>query len=178
MATTRPITEEDLLRLPNDGYKRELVDGEIRVSPAGCRHEAIVVRLIVRLTAHAAARHPGQVLGSSAGFRLPSGNVRSPDVSFVVQARMPAELPEGFLALAPDIAVEVVSPDDRPRDVLDKVGEYLQAGVRLVWVIDPRRRRASVHRSLTEVREISSEGHLDGEDVLPGFRCALAEILG
>lgn len=84
---------------------------------------------------------------SSAGFRLPSGNIRVPDVSFVAAGRLAGERPpEGFPDLAPDLAVEVLSPDDRSRDVLDKVGEYLQAGVRLVWVIDPKRRAAATYR--------------------------------
>jgi Uma2 family endonuclease len=74
--------------------------------------------------------------------------------------------------------VEVLSPSDSPRHVLDKVGEYLQAGVRVVWVIDPRRRHAAVYRSITAVREIAADGVLDGEDVLPGFRCPLAGIFG
>ena len=71
----------------------------------------------------------------------------------------------------------MLSPEDRLRSVLDKVGEYLQAGVRLVWVIDPKASRAVVYRSVTVVRELKGTDHLDGEDVLPGFRCSLAEIL-
>ncbi len=71
----------------------------------------------------------------------------------------------------------MLSPDDRPRAVLDKVGEYLQAGVRLVWVIDPKAGRAVVYRSVTAVRDLKADASLDGEDVLPGFRCSLAEIL-
>lgn len=81
-----------------------------------------------------------------------------------------------FPQLAPDLVVEVLSPSDSPRRVLDKVGEYLQSGVRLVWVIDPEKRQAAVHRTLTSVREIAADGALDGEDVLPGFRCPLAEL--
>ena len=84
---------------------------------------------------------------------------------------------DDFSNVPPDLAVEVLSPSDRPRFVLDKVGEYLQAGVRLVWVIDPKRRRAAVYRSTTDVREILEDGVLDGEDVVPGFAVALAEIL-
>lgn len=77
----------------------------------------------------------------------------------------------------PDLAVEVLSPDDRPRYVLDKLGEYLGAGVRLVWVIDPGARVATVYRSLTDVRRLEEHEALDGEDVVPGFRCPLADIL-
>jgi Uma2 family endonuclease len=82
------------------------------------------------------------------------------------------------LELAPDLAVEVLSPEDSPRDVLDKVGEYLAAGVRLVWVIDPRASRAVSYRSLPDVREIGPDGVLDGGQLLPGFRYPLSDLLG
>ena len=112
------------------------------------------------------------------GFRLPSKNVRSPDVSFVASGRFPDDRPpDDFGNVAPDLAVEVLSPHDRPRHVLDKIGEYLEAGVRLIWVIDPRQRRAVVYRSLSEVRELAEDDALEGEDVLPGFRCVLHDIL-
>lgn len=180
MATTtrRVATEDDLLAMPKDGQKYELVDGEIRVSPAGDRHSVIALELGARLLAFAKEHRLGHVCGADAGFRLPGGNVRSPDVSFVAAGRFPDDRPpEDFGSLAPDLAVEVISPGDRPRHVLDKVGEYLEAGVRLVWVIDPRHSRAVVYRSLTEVRELVPSDALDGEDVLPGFRCRLDEIL-
>jgi Uma2 family endonuclease len=82
----------------------------------------------------------------------------------------------GFGDGAPDLAVEVLSPTDRARQVLDKVGEYLEAGVRLVWVIDPERRSAVVYRSLAEVRKLGADEFLEGEDVVPGFRCRLADL--
>jgi Uma2 family endonuclease len=180
MATTtrRVATEEDLLAIPKDGQKHELVDGEIRVSPAGDRHSAIAVHLAALLFAFVRDRRLGHVFGADAGFRLPSKNVRSPDVSFVASGRFTEDkIPDDFGDLAPDLAVEVLSPHDRPRHVLDKVGEYLEAGVRLIWVIDPRRQRAVAYRSLSDVKELGPDGVLDGEEVLPGFRCALRDIL-
>lgn len=177
--TTRPATEEDLLRTPKDGQKYELVDGAIRVSPGGARHSAVAVRVAIRLHAFATEHRLGEAFESSVGFRLPGGNVRSPDASFVAAGRFSGDKPpDDFPDLAPDLAVEVVSPGDRPRYVLDKVGEYLEAGVHLVWVIDPRRARAVVYRSLSDVRELGPDDVLDGEDVLPGFRCALRDVLG
>jgi Uma2 family endonuclease len=177
--TTRPAaTEEDLLRTPRDGRKYELVDGQIRVSPAGSRHGRVCVRLVVRLGAFVESGQLGYVFDSSTGFRLPGGNVRVPDVSFVARGRFRDEhVPEGFGDLAPDLVVEVLSPDDRSREILDKVGDYLQAGVPLVWVIDPKRRTAAVYRSLTGVRTVGPGDTLEGEDVVPGFRCALAEVV-
>ena len=182
MPTTRDITDEDLLRLPKDGQKYELVDGQIRVSPAGARHGQVIVKLGARLLAHATAQGLGFVFDSSTGFRWRGRkpgpkNLRSPDVSFVASGRWPNdEVPVGFPELAPDLAVEVLSPDDRPRDVLEKVGEYLEVGSRLVWVLDYRKRTAAVYRSLTDVRHPGENDDLDGEDVIPGFSCPLAEI--
>jgi Uma2 family endonuclease len=149
------LTETDLLREPRDGRKRELVDGRIVVSPAGYRHGRIAVRLVRWLDQHATDHQLGDVLDSSTGFRLPGGNVRSPDVAFVAAERVPGLAPLGFFDGAPDLAVEVLSPEDDPRAVLDKVGEYLKAAARLVWVIDPDRRSAAVYRSLTDVRRLT-----------------------
>ena len=173
----RRATEDDLRTTPRDGRKYELVDGQIVVSPAGTRHGLVSLRLAARLLRFVEANDLGYVLGSSTGFRLPGGNVRSPDASFVARERFESGVPEDFADVAPELAVEVLSPDDRPRAILDKVGEYLQAGVRLVWVIDPKAGRAVVYRSLTDVRDLKADDSLDGEDVLPGFRCSLAEIL-
>jgi Uma2 family endonuclease len=181
MATTTrsAATEEDLLRAPEDGYKHELVDGQIRMSPAGSRHGFVSVQLVLQLGHFVKEHKLGYVFDSSTGFRMPGGNVRLPDVAFVARGRFPDEqVPEGFGDLAPDLAVEVLSPHDDARDVLDKVGEYLRAAVRLVWVIDPKRRTAAAHRSLTDVHTLGPDDDLDGEDVLPGFRCRLSDVIG
>ena len=176
---SRPAaTEADLLRMPSDGWKYELVDGEIRMSPAGARHGQVSVRLLLRLGSFVEHGRLGYLFDSSTGFRLPGGNVRLPDVTFVARGRFTGErVPEGFGDVVPDLAVEVLSPDDRARDVLDKVGEYLQAGVRLVWVIDPKRERAVAYRSLTDVTNIGLDDPLDAGEVVPGFRVKLREIL-
>jgi Uma2 family endonuclease len=179
MATTtrRVATEDDLLAMPRDGDKYELVDGEIRVSPTGNRHSAVGVHLTARLVVFVKDRSLGHIMGADVGYRLPGGNVRSPDASFVASGRFPDNRPTvDWARLAPDLAVEILSPRDRTRPVLDKVGEYIDAGVRLVWVIDPERQRATVYRSLLDVREVGPDGDLDGEDVIPGFRCRLGEL--
>jgi Uma2 family endonuclease len=170
-------TEADLLRTPRDGQKYELVDGQIRVSPAGARHGLVIVELTGRLGAFVKRARSGYVFDSSTGIRLPKENVRSPDVSFVARRRFKKTgVPKGFIPFAPDLAVEVLLPADSPRYVLDKVGEYLEAGVRMVWVLDPEARSACVYRSLTAVRTLSEKDAVSGEDVLPGFRCRLRDI--
>ena len=186
MATTsRFVTDEELLQAPRDGQKYERVDGEMRVSPAGARHEAVIVELTGRLWAFVTERRLGHVFGSSLGFRWPGrnperpDNIRSPDVSFVAAGRFAdGRPPVGFIPFAPDLAIEVLSPSDRRGDVLEKVGESLDAGARLVWVIDPEKRTAVVYRSLTDVRVIGEADALDGEDVIPGFACPLKDVLG
>src|SRR5260370_9194233 len=106
------------------------------MSRAGARHGEISVRLTAALLAFVSPKRHGRVFDSSTGYRLPGGNVRSPDASFVSSSRLP-RVPEGFAELAPDLAVEVLSPEDSPREGLDKVGESPAAGGRLVWAIHP-----------------------------------------
>lgn len=179
MATTvtRRATEADLWDKAREPGRHELVDGEIRsVSPAGGRHGAIGMALGSLLVEWNRDRRAGTVFDSSTGFRMPNGNVRSPDVAFVSRDRL-HDVPEGFCPLAPDLAVEVVSPGDRPREVLDKVGEYLQAGTRLVWVVDPDTRTVAVHRTLSDVLTVAAGEALEGGAVLPGFACRPADFL-
>src|SRR5207247_260605 len=144
-SSIRAATEDELLHTPRDGRKYELVDGEIRVSPAGSRHGAVCLPIAARLLAFVKEHQLGHVFDSSTGFRLPGGNVRSPDVAFVARGRFDRdELPEGFSPVAPDLAIEVLSPEDRPRQVLDEVGDYLQGGDRLVAVVGRRRGQGAV----------------------------------
>jgi Uma2 family endonuclease len=178
------VTDEEMYQVPKDGQKYERVDGEMRVGPGGARHSAVVVNVDARLALFVEKKKLGYVVGSRTGYQWPGrhadrpDNVRSPDVSFVSLGRFPDEqLPDGFVDLAPDLAVEVLHPDDRGRDVLEKVGEYLDVGTRLVWVIDPEKRTAVAYRSLTDVRVIGEADALDGEDVVPGFSCPLKDIL-
>ena len=178
MSTTRTWTEAELMALPRDGFKRELVDGEILVSPAGAPHGRVIMRLAQRFETHVTSHDLGHVFDSSTGCWMPSGNLRVPDLTFVSHERMPGGIVEGFLRVVPDLVVEVLSPGDSKRLIMDKVGEYLAAGVRLVWVVDPRERAAVRYRSLTDVQVIRDDGDLEGEDVLPGLRCRLADVLG
>jgi Uma2 family endonuclease len=170
------ISDEDLLHLAAEGYKVELVDGEVRMSPAGMEHEAIVAALIEALRPHVRRGRLGHVFGSSAGYHIPHGHLRSPDVSVVSAQRLPGKLPKGYGDFAPDLAVEVLSPWDEAVAVAAKVAEYLRGGVRLVWIVDPEKREATVHRLGVEARTIAASGELDGEEVVPGFRCALRDL--
>ncbi len=147
------------------------------MTPASWAHEEIVARIIYELSAHVRVTGAGTVLGSNTLYCLPGGNQRAPDVSFVATGRLQQAAGDAFPQLAPDLAVAILSPGQSARAVGDAVGEYLAAGVRLVWVIDPVKRCAAAYRSLTDVRHVELDGHLDGEDVLPGLRCALEDVL-
>jgi Uma2 family endonuclease len=178
MPTAHPITEEEFVALPDDGNSHELVDGRLRVSPkATPRHGSTVGQLFARLHAFVTAQSLGRVFPPETGFRMPSGNVRGPDIAFVRVERLAGSSLDRFLD-PPDLAVEVLSPHDHehPRELMDKIGEYLESGVRRVWVIDDRPRGALVYRSISDVREIHADGLQGGEDVIPGFSCPLAAL--
>ncbi|MET0553567.1 MAG: Uma2 family endonuclease [Vicinamibacteria bacterium] len=179
MATTirGTATEADLWNAPKDGRTYELVDGHILMSPGGYRHGQVGLAIGSALLSHVRAHRAGHVLDSSTGFRLPGGNVRSPDASFVASARAPQPPPDDFASVVPDLVVEVLSPSERPAAVDRKIAEYFAAGVRLVWVVEPRTRSAVVHAPGRPRQVLDETGALEGEDVLPGFRCALTDLL-
>lgn len=119
-----------------------------------------------------------KLFGQDTGFQIEStpDTVRAPDLAFVRQERASEIQHRGYAALAPDLVAEIVSPDDRRGELLAKVGDWLDAGVKLVWVIDPVRKDAHVHRADGSLSVIDSDGALDGEDVLPGFSCPLSDV--
>jgi Uma2 family endonuclease len=173
-------TAEELERLNLPNKRTELVRGQLIVrEPAGFRHGDVAAEVLVRLANFVRARNLGRVLAAETGFKLFSNpdTVRAPDVGFVRQERIPDPLPRGFAAFAPDLAVEVLSPDDRPGEVLAKVADWLTAGTTLVWIIDPERRSGRVHRADGSSTILKDDGSFDGEDVIPGFTWPLAEVL-
>lgn len=173
-------TADELLGMPDDGWRYELLRGRLlREPPAGGEHSWVGVTLGARLREFVGTRHPGFVFGADCGFRIATDpdTVRAPDASFVSAERLPAGPPRGYVPFAPDLAVEIVSPSDRMSHVTGKVIDYLDAGTRLVWVIDPATRTAAVYRSRTEVFLLRENDALDGDEVLPGFRAPVAELL-
>jgi Uma2 family endonuclease len=157
----------------------ELVRGPLIVrEPPGFRHGRIAVSIALRLSEFVRARDLGVVV-SEAGFKLSADpdTVRGPDVAYISRDCAPDPEPIGYLSIAPDLVVEVLSPSDRAGDVQSKISDWLTAGTRLVWVIDPARRRGVVYRADASVGLLGETDALDGEDVLPGFSCPLAKIL-
>lgn len=172
----RRLTEEQFLRLPDDGRKYELVDGEAKEVPAGHEHDVIGMKLGARILNCESSRR-GYVAGSQAGFRMANGNIRSPDVAFTLKERLPDGKPaKGFENGAPDLAVEIVSPNEDVADLLRKIGEYFESGAKQVWLLFPETRTVNVYTAPFEVRTLSVEEELTGGDLLPDFRCKVKEL--
>lgn len=171
---TRVFTADELLRLPDDGSRYELVRGELRkMSPVGLRPGKIARRIATHLGAYVDQHELGETYIAEAGFVLKRGpdTVRVPDVSFVRAERVLDTA--GFMPGPPDLAVEVISPSDPPSEVENKTAEYLRAGTAAVIVVDPETRTVRVFRKsgTVVVEEI-----LAVDDVVPGWQMPLAEI--
>jgi Uma2 family endonuclease len=180
MSPSATMTADELLQLNLAGKRTELVRGVLVVrEPAGFLHGVVAAKLASLLSVHVDDSGLGLVLAAETGFKLASDpdTVRAPDVAFVGKDRLPDPPPAGYAPLAPDLVVEVLSPDDRPGEVLAKVGEWLDAGTLLVWVVDPQRRSARVYRADGSQSSLGAGEKLDGEGVVPGFSCSLDSLL-
>ena len=175
------MTAEELLRHDVPHKSTELVRGVlvVREPPSGW-HGHLSHRLGWMLGQHVYPRNSGMLFGQDTGFLIERDpdTVRAPDLAFVTAARASEIGKHGYVPFAPDLAVEILSPGDRPSEVLEKVADWLEAGTRLVWVIDPDRGNARVHRADGTIDIVPGTGVIDGEDVLPGFTCVLRELLG
>ena len=179
MTTTKQlVTADELLAMPDDGFRYELVRGELtKMPPGGFEHSTIAANITMRLGPHVKDNGIGKVGTAEPGFLLESDHVRVPDVAFVRQGRIDTVADvRRFFPGPPDIAFEVVSPNDRYTEVDEKVADYLAAGTLAVVVVDPRRRTVKVHRSLTEVEELGEGDTLEVGDMVPGWQMAVREI--
>ena len=181
-ATTTPVdktwTDEKLMALPKDGYKRELLDGEIVMSPAGSEHGRKIMRFSAALLPWVYDHNLGELFDGQTGFRMKSGDLLSPDISFVGRARLVGlrQAPEGFFEGAPDLAVEFLSPGETKRIVERKIRLYFQNGTRVAWLIDSRRQVVQVYHGAGDVQKLTKGQFLEGETVLPGFRIAVEAL--
>ena len=177
---TKPVTAEELLRMPDDGFRYELVKGELRkMPPAGNEHGYRVMQFAWRLAQHVETNGLGRVYAAETGFRLHSDpdTVRAPDAAFVSRDRLEEAGPvEGYWPGAPDLAAEVVSPNDRHTEVVENALEWLDAGCSMVLVVDPKQRTVTVYRSREDIRILAEGDTLDGAEVIPGFSLPVAEI--
>ena len=177
-AAVKTWTEEELMRLPHEGFKCELVEGELRMAPTGFGHEDLISALTVRLRPPVVKHRLGTVCGSNLGCWMKSGNLLCPDLSFISAARVPRTdaAREKYFQGAPDLVIEVNSPWDRDSRLREKMADYFASGARLAWVFDTPRRTVLVYRGTDNARSLRVTDTLDGEDVLPGFRLPLAEL--
>jgi Uma2 family endonuclease len=175
------MTAEELLDYRHEPYRQELVDGILyEMEPPGAEH-GLVAAKVARLLLRHVDDSDGVVFVSEVGFLLASDpdTVRAPDVAFVAQARVPADgVPRGYWPGPPDLAVEVVSPNDRRSMVEGKALHWLAAGTRAVVVLDPPLRTATVYRARDDIRVLTADERLDLSDVVPGWSAGVGEFFG
>ena len=180
VSTPALLTAEDVERISLPGKQVELVRGRLIVrEPPGSYHGAVAANLAYYLSDFVRRQALGTVFAQDTGFKIAADpdTVRAPDVAFVDRDQA-ADIPRrGYATLSPDLLAEVVSPDDRPADLLAKVADWLAGGTKIVWALDPERREARVYRQDGSLSVLGSDDSLDGEDVLPGFTCPLKDVL-
>jgi Uma2 family endonuclease len=172
-------TDQELMALPDDGNKYELVDGELIVSNSGLEHGYIAVILGSALYSFVVSRKLGVVLDSSTAFTMKTGNKRSPDISFLGKERLQGlkKLPKGFGQGAPDLAVEILSPSNTTAEIHGKIVEYLENGTKLIWVINPEEEYVLVYKSNPSPdRLLRFVDILSGEEILPDFSFPVADL--
>ena len=174
------ITAEQLIQMPAVEHC-ELIRGElIKMSPTGLEHGRVANRISVRLGLYVEERQLGIVTTAEAGFQISHNpdTVRAPDIAFISAARVPKNPTAGFFDGPPDLAVEVLSPNDRAGDVLAKIQEWLQAGCRMVWLVDPSTRTVTVYHDRRNAQVLAEKDTISGDDLLPGFLVPVAEFFG
>ena len=178
--TTQPTTAEELLNMPDDGFRYELIRGQLRrYELNGHEQGRIAANAAVALGVYVKDSGLGGSCVAGTGFHLEShpDHVRAPDAAFVRRERdAAAKGREGFFPGAPDLAIEVISPSDRYTEVEEKVADWLTAGTLAVIVVDPRRRTVKVHRSLTDAVVLTEPDVLGVDDIVPGWQMPVGDI--
>jgi Uma2 family endonuclease len=174
------VTADQLYQIPDDGFRYELVRGELRkMTPSGFNHGKVVANLTGPLTTYVKAHRLGVVCGAETGFKIgcDPDTVLAPDVAFVRKERLQeVEDTERFWPGTPDLAVEVLSPSDTAYDVEEKVTTWLAAGAAMVWLVNPKQHTIHIYRSNKPVQTLLPEDVLEGSDVIPGFRLSVTEL--
>jgi Uma2 family endonuclease len=177
---TGSLTPDDLLSMGDAGKGFELVDGQLveqHVSVLSC---LVAGRLVALLSVYCDAQRLGWVFPQESGFQYdPTApkKIRKPDGAFIRRDRLPeSEFPAGYCHVVPDLAVEVVSPNDTFDEVDKKIEEYLRLGVQIVWVVSLTTRQVYVHRGDGTMSKVREGDQLLGEDVVPGFRCRVGDL--
>jgi Uma2 family endonuclease len=172
-------TEDDVVRIDeHENRLCELVDGTLVEKPMGAEESNVAWMIGSFIFAYLRQNNLGTCLGPDGFLRISAGLVRAPDLSFISWAKLPRrKLPKKKIPdLIPDLAIEVLSESNTPAEIRRKLGEYFAAGVRLAWVIDPKKRTARVHTSARRSRLVRANQSLDGGEILPGFSVRLADL--
>jgi Uma2 family endonuclease len=176
---SQPITPEQLLEMP-DGDLYELVDGVLVERRSSAMSGYVGARAAAALGTFLGRPPRGWLMSAKCSYQCFPGLanlVRKPTVSFIRLGRFPEEqAPEGHVRIPPDLVVEAVAPSELRVATDQRVSEYLGAGVRLVWVIDPAQRTVLVYRADGSFAGVRECGEVDGEDVLPGFKCPVRDL--
>jgi Uma2 family endonuclease len=174
------VTAEQLLQMKDDGFRYDLIEGELDKMPlAGGRHGQVAATLGSFLLVHAKHNRLGEVLAAETGFLMARNPdvVLGPDVSFICAERVPAQgLPDGYFLGAPDLAVEVISPSQSRPSIERKAAIFLAHGAQAVVILDPKRRTATIHRPNSPVKTLNEADTLDLGFVVPGFSVPLADL--
>ncbi len=174
------ITADQLFRMPDDGFRYELWEGELRqMTPAGFQHGAIASSLASHLSQYVVAHQLGLITAAETGFLISRDpdTVLAPDIGFVRQTRLrEIGIPKSYFPEAPALVVEVVSPHDTVEQVDTKMRRWLTAGVELAWVVHPAGHTVTVYRSAGNIRVMTEQDTLTGDDVVPGFECPVGDL--
>lgn len=181
MSTAEKITTADeLLMMPKNGHRCELVRGELReMSPTNNAHAIVTGNLTVILGSYILSNNLGRIYGAEAGFLIERDpdTVLAPDAAFVRKDRIVAVGNcQSFFPEAPTLAAEVASPSDTIEAVDGKMRRWLNAGAELAWVLNPRGRTVTIYRALNDIQVLTEQDTLTGEAVVPGFECHVAEL--
>ena len=169
----KKMTLEEFLESDLEGY--EYVKGEvIPMPPASWEHGLISARVFLRLGTYVEENRLGAVVTPDTGFQVGERFLK-PDVAFLSTAHLPDDTSKAS-PVPPDLAVEVVSPSDVFRRVIEKAFAYLEAGTQMVWIVEPTSQTVRVYRSRTDIKVLTYEDTLTGEDVVEGFSCQVSQL--
>lgn len=180
LETEHLLTVEELADVAGD-RRAELIAGRfVPMPPTGWPHASAEADISGELRQFVKRRGLGVVLSGEAGIIIRRGpdTVRGADVAYISNERLAQAAPEGYLDVAPELIVEIVSPNDRWTDITAKLEDYFSIGVELVWVVDPQRRRVSCYRGPTELALLGPGDTLTAEPMLPGFELSVSELFG
>ena len=176
-----PITPDELLLMPDEGQGYELVDGELRERIVSKESSRAAARIIHFLESFVDRGFPGWVYSEGNSYRCFTDDptrVRRADVSYISIESMPVETyeDEGHCTTVPDLVAEVVSPNDLSVEVEAKRDQWLEAGVKIVWIVHPNTRTVHVHRADGGYSFLKAADTLTAEGVLPGFSVPVAKL--